>query len=117
MIRRPPRSTLFPYTTLFRSRPAIGRVAVRRDRRARPLGRGNHRATAGLLPAYAPAVRRAGHAAHPRRSPDRVRQAWIHVRVRALRGGPRPPLSLQNARRRRPARRGPEFLETRGKLL
>src|SRR2546422_6990762 len=33
MIRRPPRSTLFPYTTLFRSRPALqafvdsGRVA------------------------------------------------------------------------------------------
>src|SRR5712664_4269777 len=26
MIRRPPRSTLFPYTTLFRSRP--GRVAA-----------------------------------------------------------------------------------------
>src|SRR3712207_7791197 len=24
MIRRPPRSTLFPYTTLFRSRPAAG---------------------------------------------------------------------------------------------
>src|SRR2546422_3255629 len=24
MIRRPPRSTLFPYTTLFRSRPARG---------------------------------------------------------------------------------------------
>src|SRR2546426_2586298 len=24
MIRRPPRSTLFPYTTLFRSRPHIG---------------------------------------------------------------------------------------------
>src|SRR5437764_7747230 len=23
MIRRPPRSTLFPYTTLFRSRPAV----------------------------------------------------------------------------------------------
>src|SRR2546430_6712374 len=36
MIRRPPRSTLFPYTTLFRSRPsrrprlhARGRVALR----------------------------------------------------------------------------------------
>src|SRR2546430_4056787 len=28
MIRRPPRSTLFPYTTLFRSR-AVGRQAVR----------------------------------------------------------------------------------------
>src|SRR6266852_8537678 len=25
MIRRPPRSTLFPYTTLFRSRPGRGR--------------------------------------------------------------------------------------------
>src|SRR3712207_9529118 len=24
MIRRPPRSTLFPYTTLFRSRPGVG---------------------------------------------------------------------------------------------
>src|SRR3712207_313763 len=29
MIRRPPRSTLFPYTTLFRSQPALrGRTAV-----------------------------------------------------------------------------------------
>src|SRR3712207_8022231 len=26
MMRRPPRSTLFPYTTLFRSRPALGDV-------------------------------------------------------------------------------------------
>src|SRR2546427_2456122 len=31
MIRRPPRSTLFPYTTLFRSPP------VREDRRGKPL--------------------------------------------------------------------------------
>src|SRR2546426_4913234 len=31
MIRRPPRSTLFPYTTLFRSRKAdAGRAVVRR---------------------------------------------------------------------------------------
>src|SRR3712207_7235270 len=28
MIRRPPRSTLFPYTTLFRSRGARARLAV-----------------------------------------------------------------------------------------
>src|SRR2546430_9361287 len=28
MIRRPPRSTLFPYTTLFRSRPARDRRGV-----------------------------------------------------------------------------------------
>src|SRR3712207_8468179 len=26
MIRRPPRSTLFPYTTLFRSRSRVGRI-------------------------------------------------------------------------------------------
>src|SRR3712207_7831636 len=30
MIRRPPRSTLFPYTTLFRSRPLTGSVAMAR---------------------------------------------------------------------------------------
>src|SRR3712207_9232916 len=29
MIRRPPRSTLFPYTTLFRSVPVVGRVRLR----------------------------------------------------------------------------------------
>src|SRR2546422_7296289 len=57
MIRRPPRSTLFPYTTLFRSpRPSRGRVHHRGEplrRRARPAGarlaapvhRGERRAT------------------------------------------------------------------------
>src|SRR2546430_15203612 len=30
MIRRPPRSTLFPYTTLFRSRSEGGRIELRR---------------------------------------------------------------------------------------
>src|SRR3989454_11967017 len=57
MIRRPPRSTLFPYTTLFRSLlddgarrrpdPLLGRLAVRAERagnevdeRAAALGRG-----------------------------------------------------------------------------
>src|SRR3712207_8502548 len=49
MIRRPPRSTLFPYTTLFRSARAVPRAAqgraagarraVGRDRRARLLRR------------------------------------------------------------------------------
>src|SRR5260370_20216203 len=39
MIRRPPRSTLFPYTTLFRSPPRVGRLGgrVRQDRQ--PAGR------------------------------------------------------------------------------
>src|SRR3989442_8845639 len=51
MIRRPPRSTLFPYTTLFRS-----------DRRAlRPLGRRRDRI--GDAPALALAVDRAPLAA------------------------------------------------------
>src|SRR3712207_7020991 len=43
MIRRPPRSTLFPYTTLFRSvapveRGAVGRHHAQRHA-ARPVGR------------------------------------------------------------------------------
>src|SRR2546426_7718489 len=56
MIRRPPRSTLFPYTTLFRSRG----LAARRDRlpeddrRARPV-----RGRAGLRRSGGPC-----HAAH-----------------------------------------------------
>src|SRR3712207_7142957 len=36
MIRRPPRSTLFPYTTLFRSLPAIV-MAAGEGRRLRPV--------------------------------------------------------------------------------
>src|SRR3712207_7715582 len=35
MIRRPPRSTLFPYTTLFRSDDLIKRPIVRIDQRQR----------------------------------------------------------------------------------
>src|SRR5258708_14985371 len=35
MIRRPPRSTLFPYTTLFRSCGAAGRSEARRPPHAR----------------------------------------------------------------------------------
>src|SRR3712207_7614922 len=32
MIRRPPRSTLFPYTTLFRSHDIVGRMAGAREK-------------------------------------------------------------------------------------
>src|SRR3989442_11479324 len=39
MIRRPPRSTLFPYTTLFRSRDRACAATDRRGRRARPCAR------------------------------------------------------------------------------
>src|SRR2546430_16720353 len=39
MIRRPPRSTLFPYTTLFRSRNTTSPCSTTRTRRWRPLRR------------------------------------------------------------------------------
>src|SRR6266853_4996891 len=48
MIRRPPRSTLFPYTTLFRSRPAAGRGCGPAPSHARrSLARRGSRAAAG----------------------------------------------------------------------
>src|SRR3989449_6866843 len=55
MIRRPPRSTLFPYTTLFRSRGAHRggprpQAGHRGDRGARALGAGNGQAGRGVLP-------------------------------------------------------------------
>src|SRR3712207_8381034 len=37
MIRRPPRSTLFPYTTLFRSRALDTTLAQNAERKTRPL--------------------------------------------------------------------------------
>src|SRR3712207_8025510 len=52
MIRRPPRSTLFPYTTLFRSLRRAGRLGARRlgdrlparrERRLRGVGHGSGR--------------------------------------------------------------------------
>src|SRR2546427_5819169 len=44
MIRRPPRSTLFPYTTLFRSRTGVDGNPRPRDLRARPLAHRSVRA-------------------------------------------------------------------------
>src|SRR2546429_5387756 len=41
MIRRPPRSTLFPYTTLFRSRRGFGSSAPIGGENRRALGRGD----------------------------------------------------------------------------
>src|SRR3712207_8546498 len=55
MIRRPPRSTLFPYTTLFRSRPSAARLR----------GRGLHRRRRGAVPAGGLARRTGGVGARP----------------------------------------------------
>src|SRR2546422_4049043 len=49
MIRRPPRSTLFPYTTLFRSLAVCGQAFNRDDARAVGLHR-EHRAALDGLP-------------------------------------------------------------------
>src|SRR2546422_11578226 len=77
MIRRPPRSTLFPYTTLFRSRPrALDDVQQARPTDA-PLGAGGDNGVAaarlpgaqppgdgtrrpGRVPAARPGARRGG---------------------------------------------------------
>src|SRR3712207_8928840 len=49
MIRRPPRSTLFPYTTLFRSRPRAQPAALVRGRggAGRAVGAGDAGGAAG----------------------------------------------------------------------
>src|SRR5258705_10181590 len=41
MIRRPPRSTLFPYTTLFRSRKSARHTGHRRDAEVRGVHQGD----------------------------------------------------------------------------
>src|SRR5260370_10284289 len=51
MIRRPPRSTLFPYTTLFRSRTHADPDHVQQVRAIHRLGEENLRAHAPGLPA------------------------------------------------------------------
>src|SRR3712207_8393884 len=66
MIRRPPRSTLFPYTTLFRSRRGVdhpGLVARRRagDRPFLPAGRHHLRAARASLPSLGGAERSEEH--------------------------------------------------------
>src|SRR2546430_11965744 len=58
MIRRPPRSTLFPYTTLFRSRPLV-------------QGRELHEQVVGVLPI----VQRGAVAGLPRLDQQRVAPA------------------------------------------
>src|SRR3712207_8438147 len=61
MIRRPPRSTLFPYTTLFRSRAAAGAGDGALPRRLGRGGRGDGRAAD-----REPGQRRGQHDLHER---------------------------------------------------
>src|SRR2546430_6102318 len=57
MIRRPPRSTLFPYTTLFRSHPADLPVSGGRVLPLRP-GERHSCAAVGLTPGASPGMGR-----------------------------------------------------------
>src|SRR3712207_8139637 len=50
MIRRPPRSTLFPYTTLFRSYPVPAQLALTADEVQRIIAQGVAEARARNLP-------------------------------------------------------------------
>src|SRR3712207_6869806 len=78
MIRRPPRSTLFPYTTLFRSRRCERRRArERRGARPRRHRHPHHRREAGRL-------RAAGAGGHARglgadRKSTRLNSSHAHI--------------------------------------
>src|SRR2546426_12766012 len=93
MIRRPPRSTLFPYTTLFRSRgePAHGRVSARGEKTLR--GKAGIRLRSLSAPRGAPRPAR-GHALGRRAADVRHRpRADVGTEAAAARRafrGPRP---------------------------
>src|SRR3712207_9293371 len=86
MIRRPPRSTLFPYTTLFRSRLQVTGVGE-------GLLRGGHRVVEGLRGERGDLLGVVGivGARHgsPFCPPGRPVRAWV---ARSVRRGARPPL-------------------------
>src|SRR5256885_7383194 len=73
MIRRPPRSTLFPYTTLFRSAPPAGCA----------------KAIGDAVPRAAPSEALAAHASAARRQPRRLDSmaCLLVLRCSALVGG------------------------------
>src|SRR2546422_4611402 len=83
MIRRPPRSTLFPYTTLFRSVLRVPGPLARRPRRARPRA---PRPTRRGAAARAPRPRHARPPAAERRSEEHTSelQSRLHLVCRLL---------------------------------
>src|SRR3712207_7031678 len=73
MIRRPPRSTLFPYTTLFRSPGAHLDVEVRRG-----IARGHVQHAGGLIEGEGGPVGAAAYR-QPRIGPGRPRRSEEHT--------------------------------------
>src|SRR3989449_9539367 len=94
MIRRPPRSTLFPYTTLFRSR--IARDGRARDPAPRAAARAPRRVADAVRAAARRAARRAGR--RPRAGSDHTRR---HTGPAPL--SPSPHMGRDLADRRAPA--------------
>src|SRR3989449_10933846 len=72
MIRRPPRSTLFPYTTLFRSRQPLREAADHLRRRLAPQGDDGALEHVRTVEDRAPGE---GHADRPRDNPPVVVRA------------------------------------------
>src|SRR3712207_8919980 len=90
MIRRPPRSTLFPYTTLFRSLQRHGerQVGGRRVLRGPQHGEGAVEAEGGEEPACVRLVRPVGQGVRDRRRLGRgARFAPVAPGADAVRGG------------------------------
>src|SRR5690242_21204711 len=83
MLRRPPRSTLFPYTTLFRSRcpevpslPAQSPTAARSSTSCSTM----RHATRGPRPRRVPSPRREG-GSHAPRSEEHTSELQSHVNL------------------------------------
>src|SRR5256885_4084293 len=77
MIRRPPRSTLFPYTTLFRSLP----------RTLSPKAEQAHRGSAAAHPAAVPEIDAAQNPHRPRQVDRAAPGALLKVQARLRREG------------------------------
>src|SRR2546422_4364513 len=98
MIRRPPRSTLFPYTTLFRSPRTVHRHAVEDGRAPHDVGRGlegDARTDGGVGE-----DRRPGHAAVRSEEHTSELQSRLHLVCRLLLEKKKnyPHLSIRNHR-------------------
>src|SRR5260370_9673046 len=76
MIRRPPRSTLFPYTTLFRSQPR-----QKRNRARRSTGKMKSRCLIKRRAAAAPTLFRAAKPVSPERSEEHTSELQSHLNL------------------------------------
>src|SRR2546430_16863302 len=106
MIRRPPRSTLFPYTTLFRSKAEVhGRGSLRQDVRVTTLLLARHGETD-----WNRARRWQGHADRPLTDRGRAQATALAERLPGHQHGAAPPRALRPPPRPAQAARPPPGL-------